>query len=74
MMNKQLPLDQIVESVSSERRVTKEVIVEALEAALASATKKKYASSHNGMNIDVKVCLDPVTGEYENLSLLDHRR
>lgn len=50
----------VVQTVSDEKNVDKEVIFEALEAALASATRKRH-----GDNIDVRVSIDRKTGDYE---------
>lgn len=49
----------VVDAVSNEKGVGKETIFEAIEAALATATKKK----HSG-NIDARVEIDRNTGEY----------
>ena len=49
-MSKEIPLKLIVGTVSNEKGVSEEVIFEALEAALVSATKKKY-----GMHIEARV-------------------
>lgn len=56
-MNKSILM--VVEAVSLEKRVEKEVIFEALEAALAAATKKKYTEE-----TDIHVTVDRETGEY----------
>ncbi|MBL6718866.1 MAG: transcription termination/antitermination protein NusA [Pseudomonadales bacterium] len=56
-MSKEILL--VVESVSNEKGVDKEVIFEALELALASATKKRYAEES-----DVRVAIDRASGEY----------
>ncbi len=48
-----------VDVVSNEKSVSKEIIFEALELALASATKKRYSDE-----IDVRVALDRETGDY----------
>ena len=56
-MSKEILL--VVDAVSNEKGVDEEIIFEALEAALASATRKKYA-----MDIDVSVSIDRDTGEY----------
>ncbi len=56
-MSKEILL--VVEAMSNEKGVDKEVIVEAIEAALASATKKRYPEE-----IDVRVSVDRQTGEY----------
>ncbi|RTZ72544.1 MAG: transcription termination/antitermination protein NusA [Gammaproteobacteria bacterium] len=57
-MNKEILL--VVDAVSNEKDVDKEVIFEAIEAALASATRKKH-----GGDIDVRVAIDRETGDYE---------
>ncbi len=49
----------VADVVSNEKGVEKDIIFEAIEAALASATKKRY-----GENIDVRVTIDRSTGEY----------
>src|SRR6267142_1553151 len=50
----------VVDAVSNEKGVDKTVIFEALEAALASATRKKH-----GGEIDARVAINRQTGEYE---------
>ncbi len=50
----------VVDAVSNEKGVEKDVIFEAIEAALASATKRRH-----GDDIDVRVAIDRETGEYE---------
>ncbi|MGB5496220.1 MAG: NusA N-terminal domain-containing protein, partial [Sedimenticolaceae bacterium] len=57
-MNKEILL--VVDAVSNEKGVEKEIIFEAIEAALASATRKK-----NGGEIEVRVAIDRTTGDYE---------
>ncbi|HEY1991576.1 MAG TPA: transcription termination factor NusA [Gammaproteobacteria bacterium] len=57
-MNKEILL--VVDAVSNEKGVDKNVIFEALEAALASATRKKH-----GGDIDARVSIDRQTGEYD---------
>ncbi len=57
-MNKEILL--VVDAVSNEKGVEKEVIFKAIEAALASATRKK-----NGGQIDVRVDIDRKTGDYD---------
>jgi len=57
-MNKNVLL--VAEAVSNEKGVDKEIIFEAIEAALASATRKKH-----GGEIDVRVEVDRKTGSYE---------
>ena len=50
----------VVDAVSAEKGVEKEIIFEAIEAALASATRKRY-----GEEIDVRVAIDRESGEYD---------
>jgi N utilization substance protein A len=50
----------VVDAVSNEKGVEREIIFEAMEAALASAAKKKH-----GGDIDVVVEIDRKTGNYE---------
>ncbi|MEJ2644373.1 MAG: transcription termination factor NusA [Gammaproteobacteria bacterium] len=57
-MNKEILL--VVDAVSNEKGVDKQIIFEAIEAALASATKKKH-----GGEIDVRVAIDRQSGDYE---------
>ncbi len=57
-MNKEILM--VVDAVSNEKGVDKEVIFEALEAALASATRKKH-----GEELDVRVAIDRRSGDYE---------
>ncbi|MCS4504663.1 Transcription termination/antitermination protein NusA [wastewater metagenome] len=49
----------VVDAISNEKGVDKEVIFEAIEAALASATRKRH-----GGEMDVRVSVDRRTGEY----------
>ena len=49
-----------VESVANEKGVDKEIIFDALEAALASATRKKH-----GEELDVRVSINRKTGDYD---------
>ncbi|MFK8054454.1 MAG: transcription termination factor NusA [Woeseiaceae bacterium] len=50
----------VIEAVSNEKGVEREIIFDAMEAALASATKKRHGDS-----IDVRVAIDRETGEYD---------
>lgn len=59
-MSKELLL--VVETVSHEKGVSKEIIFEALEMALASATKKKYREQ-----AEFRVSIDRATGEYNTV-------
>ena len=56
-MNKEILL--VVDAVSNEKGVSKEIIFEAIEAALATATKKRH-----GGEIDVRVAIDRISGDY----------
>ena len=58
MMNKDILY--VADAVSNEKGVDKEIIFEAIEAALATATRKK-----NGKDIEVRVDIDRETGDYE---------
>jgi len=49
----------VVDAVSNEKGVEKDIIFEAIEAALASATRRRH-----GEDIDVRVAIDRETGEY----------
>ena len=57
-MNKEILM--VVDAVSNEKGVEKDVIFEAIEAALASATKKKH-----GGEVDVRVSIHRESGDYE---------
>ncbi len=57
-MNKEILL--VVDAVSNEKGVAKDVIFEAIELALATATKKKH-----GGDIEVRVDIDRTDGSYE---------
>ncbi|QTF09988.1 transcription termination/antitermination protein NusA [Brenneria izadpanahii] len=57
-MNKEILA--VVEAVSNEKAVPREKIFEALETALATATKKKYEQE-----IDVRVSIDRKTGDFD---------
>ena len=59
-MNKEILL--VVEAVSNEKNVDKGVIFEAIELALAMATKKRYDEEET---VDIYVTIDRKTGEYE---------
>ena len=50
----------VVDAVSNEKGVDKDIIFEAIEAALASATRRRH-----GEDIDVRVAIDRETGEYD---------
>ena len=50
----------VVDAVSNEKGVEKDIIFEAIEAALASATRRRH-----GDDIDVRVAIDRQSGDYE---------
>ncbi len=60
MMSKEILM--VADAVSNEKGVSREVIFEAIESALATATKKLH--DHDG--IDCRVAVDRETGEYES--------
>lgn len=57
-MNKEILL--VVDAVSNEKDVDKDLIFQAIETALAMATRKRY-----GMNMDVRVEINRHSGDYE---------
>ena len=57
-MNKEILL--VVDAVSNEKGVDKGIIFEAIEIALATATKKRYEN-----DVDIRVSVDNDTGDYE---------
>lgn len=63
-MSKEILL--VVEAVSNEKDVSEEVIFEAMEAALASATRKKA-----GGGIEARVAIDRKTGDYSTFRVWD---
>ena len=65
-MTKEIPLKMIIGAVSNEKGVSEEVILDAVEAALVSATRKKA-----GAEIGVKVVIDRETGIYETFRTWD---
>jgi N utilization substance protein A len=50
----------VVDAVANEKGVEKDIIFEAIEAALASATRRRH-----GEDIDVRVAIDRETGDYD---------
>lgn len=50
----------VVESVSNEKGVSEDIIFDALEQALATATKKRYSDE-----VELRVSIDRETGEYD---------
>jgi len=61
-MNKEILM--VVDVVSNEKGVAKEIIFQAIEAALASATKKRHRE-----DIEARVAIDRDTGDYETFRL-----
>jgi len=57
-MNKEILM--VAEAVSNEKGVDQEIIFDALESALASATRKRY-----GDDVDVRVSINRDTGDYD---------
>ena len=57
-MNKEILY--VVDAVSNEKNVSKELIFQAVETALAMATRKRY-----GMGMDARVSVNRQTGDYE---------
>lgn len=57
-MNKEMLM--VIEAVSNEKGVEREIIFDAMEAALASATRKRH-----GEDIEVRVSIDRETGDYD---------
>ena len=58
-MSKEMLL--VIETVSNEKGVEQEIIFDAMEAALASATRRRY-----GEDAEVRVSMDRETGEYDS--------
>ncbi|WP_010652401.1 transcription termination factor NusA [Fluoribacter dumoffii] len=63
-MSKELLL--VAEALSNERGVSKDVIILAIQAALESATRKIF-----GLDIGVRIKLDPRSGDYETFRYWD---
>ncbi len=59
-MSKGKEILQVVEAVSNEKGLDKETIFEAIEAALASAAKRRHPE-----DIEVRVSIDRASGDYE---------
>ena len=63
-MNKEILM--VIETVSNEKNVSKDVIVDAIEHAIASSVKKKYRlDKKSTYDIDARVSIDLETGEYK---------
>ena len=54
----------VAEAVSGEKGLPQEAIFQAIEQALATATKKRYAENSN-----IEVIIDPETGDYETFRI-----
>ena len=52
---------QVVELFSNEKGIPKGIVFEAIEQALATATRKRF----EGEEADIRVVIDPASGEYE---------
>lgn len=63
-MSKEILL--VVESVSNEKGVSEDIIIEALELALATATKKRYDEE-----VELRVAIDKESGEYDTFRYWD---
>jgi len=61
-MNRELLM--LVDAISREKSVERDVVFGAVEAALASATKKLHGSDTGG-EVDIRVSIDRDSGEYE---------
>ncbi|MGL4667484.1 MAG: NusA N-terminal domain-containing protein, partial [Saezia sp.] len=57
-MNRELLM--LVDAISREKNVDRDVVFEAIEAALASATKKLFEHE-----VEIRVAIDRNTGDYE---------
>ena len=57
-MNRELLM--LVDAISREKNVERDVVIGAVEAALAQATKKLYEGE-----VDIRVSIDRDSGEYE---------
>ena len=55
----------VVDAVANEKGVARSVIFDAMEAALASAAKKRYAEQ----DVAMRVAINRNTGEYETFRL-----
>ena len=62
-MNKEILY--VVDAVSNEKGIDKDIIFGAIESALATATRKKH-----GQDIEVRVDINRETGEYDTFSSL----
>ena len=51
----------MVDALAREKNVTRDIVFQALESALASATKKRYKDE-----VDIRVAIDRDSGDYES--------
>ena len=63
-MNKEILM--VIETVANEKTVSKDIIVDAIEHALAGAVKKKYRLEEK-IDIEARVSIDLQTGDYTTL-------
>ena len=64
-MNKDILL--VIETVSNEKNVSKDIVIEAIEEALKIAVKKKYRLDNKGdYDIDARVIIDRELGTYKS--------
>src|SRR4051812_21948087 len=55
-----LELLQIADAVAREKSIEKEVVIEAIEEAMQKAARSRYGAEH-----DIRVKIDPATGEMD---------
>ena len=63
-MSKEIPLQLIVDAVAGEKGINQSFVIDAIEAALVSATKKKH-----GANIDVKIIINHEENTYDTFRI-----
>ncbi len=54
----------LADALAREKNVEREIVFQALESALASATKKRFSEE-----VDVRVSIDRESGDYESFRL-----
>lgn len=62
-MNKKIPLKSIVDSLSNEKGISKEIIFDAIKEAILFATKKKYTM------LNIETIIDQNTGIYKTFAI-----
>ena len=55
-----LELLQIADAVAREKSIEKEIVIQAIEEAMQKAARSRYGAEH-----DIRVSIDPATGEME---------